>query len=80
MSERPRRPRDPNEMAFQVFQEAIGEASPPEPEREKNTAAVALRKLGGAKGGVAPSAKMTSEERAESASKAAAVRWKQRAT
>ena len=76
MPKRPRRPRDPNELAFQVFQEAIGEAPPPsEPEREKNPAAVALGRLGGVKGGKARAAKMTPEERAESARKAAVARW-----
>lgn len=81
MPKRPRRPRDPNELAFQVFKEAIGEAPPnqPEPEREKNPAAVALGKLGGAKGGKARAAKMTPEERAESARNAAAARWKRTA-
>ncbi len=76
MPKRPRRPRDPNELAFQVFQEAIGEAPPPEPEREKNPAAVALGKLGGARGGRARALKMTAEERAASARKAAQARWK----
>ena len=76
MPKRPRRPRDPNELAFQVFKEAIGEAPPPGPEPEKNPAAVALGKLGGAKGGKARAAKMTPEERAESARKAAQARWK----
>lgn len=77
MPKRPRRPRDPNELAFQVFQEAIGEAPPcePEPEPQKNPAAVALGKLGGKKGGKARAAKMTPEERAESARKAAEARW-----
>ena len=75
MPKRPRRPRDPNELAFQVFQEAIGEAPPCEPEPEKNPAAVALGKLGGAKGGRARAAKMTAEERAASASRAARARW-----
>lgn len=75
MPKRPRRPRDPNELAFQVFQEAIGEAPAPPPEREKNAAAVALGKLGGAKGGHARAVRMTSEERQESARKAARARW-----
>lgn len=78
MPERPRRPRESNELAFQVFQEAIGEAPPPEPKskREKNPAAVALGKLGGKKGGKARAEKMTPEERKESARKAAEARWK----
>jgi hypothetical protein len=76
MPKRPRRPRDPNELAFQVFQEAIGEAPPrPDPDAGKNPAAVALGKLGGAKGGRARAAKMSPEERRESARKAARARW-----
>jgi hypothetical protein len=76
MPKRPRRPRDPNELAHAVFLEAIGEAPPSKAEKEKNPAAVALGKLGGAKGGKARAAGMTAEERAESARKAAEARWK----
>lgn len=79
MPKRPRRPRDPNELAFQVYQEAIGEAPPqPDPDAGKNPAAVALGKLGGAKGGKARAAGMTAEERRESARKAAQARWSKR--
>lgn len=78
MPKRPRRPKDPAQLAYAVYLEAIGEAPPsePEPEREKNPAAVALGKLGGKKGGAARAAKMTPEERAESARKAALARWR----
>jgi hypothetical protein len=76
MPKRPRRPRDPNELAFQVFQEAIGEAPAPVPEREKNPAAVALGKLGGAKGGKARAEGMSAAQRSESARRAAFSRWK----
>lgn len=59
-----------------VFQEAIEEApAQPDPDAMKNPAAVALGKLGGVKGGKARAAKMTPEERRESARKAAWVRW-----
>lgn len=78
MPNRPRRPRDPAQLAYSVYLEAIGEAPPPESkidEREKNPAAVALGKLGGAKGGKARAEKMTPQERAESARKAARARW-----
>jgi len=76
MPKRPRRPRDPFQLAHQVFQEAIGEAPPkPDPDAMKNPAAVALGKLGGAKGGKARAAKMSPEERQESARKAARARW-----
>jgi hypothetical protein len=77
MPKRPRRPRDPFQLAHQVFQEAIGEAPPhPDPDAGKNPAAVALGKLGGAKGGKARAAGMSKEQRAESARKAARARWK----
>jgi hypothetical protein len=42
---------------------------------EKNPAAVELGRRGGLKGGKARAAKMTPEERAESARKAANARW-----
>lgn len=75
MPKRPRRPRDPFQLAHQVFQEAIGGAPRPDPDAGKNPAAVALGKLGGAKGGRARAAKMTPEERRESARRAARARW-----
>lgn len=43
--------------------------------REKNPHAMALGKMGGAKGGKARAAKMTAEERSASAKKAALARW-----
>lgn len=74
----PKRPRDPNELAFQIVQEATGEAPPcePEPEDPIRKLAAELGRRGGLKGGKARAAKMTPEERAESARKAAAARWK----
>lgn len=68
-------PRDPNQLAKMVADMAYGEAEP-EPEKPaKNPAAVALGKLGGAKGGKARAAKLSPEERSEIARKAASVRW-----
>jgi hypothetical protein len=54
-------------------EESAKKAPPPV---EKNPAAVALGKLGGAKGGAARAAKLTKEQRSEIAKKAAAARWK----
>jgi hypothetical protein len=76
---RPRRPRDPFQLAREVIQEVIGEAPVrPDPDAGKNPAAVALGKLGGAKGGRARAARLTPEERRESARKAARARWGKR--
>jgi hypothetical protein len=68
-------PRDPNQLAKAVVDFATGQREPdPEPPA-KNPAAVALGRLGGLAGGKARAAKLTPEERRESASKAARARW-----
>ena len=74
MPERPRkRPADLNRLAASIVDEATGNA--PDPDAGKNPAAVALGRLGGAKGGKARAAKLTAEQRSEIARKAASVRW-----
>jgi hypothetical protein len=70
-----KRPRDVNELAKQLVDEATGEVPAFDPDEGKDPAAVALGRKGGLKGGKARAAKMTPEERAESARKAAAARW-----
>ena len=71
----PRKPKeDFTQVAFRVFKEAIGEATPP-PAEQLPPKAAAGRK-GGLKGGKARAAKLTPEERRESARKAAQARWK----
>ena len=49
--------------------------APPEPPDTRNPSAVALGKLGGAKGGKARAKALTAEQRSEIAKKAAARRW-----
>jgi hypothetical protein len=71
-----KRPRDVNEMARQIVDEATGEAPPLDPDEGKDPAAVALGRRGGLKGGKARAAKMTAKERSEAARKAALARWK----
>jgi hypothetical protein len=72
---KPKRPRDPNLLALSVVAEATGQAPPQEPDL-RNPAAVALGKLGGAKGGKARADKLTAKRRREIANKAAETRWK----
>jgi hypothetical protein len=70
-------PRDFNSHAFQSVA-ILTETAPPPPEStepEKDPAAVALGRKGGLKGGKARAAKMSPEERTESARKAAKARW-----
>ncbi len=68
--------KDVNELAFSIFQQAVGDAPKPDPNAGKNPAAVTLGRLGGLKGGKARAEKLTPEQRQEIARKAARVRWK----
>ena len=72
------RPRDFNQLAYQVMLESTGQAPKlqDEPETPKNPAAVALGRLGGLKGGKARAAKLTSRKRSQLAAKAAKSRWR----
>lgn len=65
--------------AFRVVEQAIGEhmdgTALEDPNEGKNPAAVALGKLGGAKGGKARAAKLSPAKRKAIAKKAAQARW-----
>jgi hypothetical protein len=74
---RPKRPRDINQIAYQIVEEstrggstAAARSGPP-----KNPAAVALGKLGAEKGGKERARKLSAEQRKEIAQKAARARW-----
>jgi hypothetical protein len=71
---KPKRPRDVNQLAKLIVDMSTGNA-PPDPEPVKNLAAVALGKLGGAKGGPARAAALSPAKRKAIAKKAAAKRW-----
>jgi hypothetical protein len=66
-------------VARNVVEQAIGErldGSPlPDPNKGKNPAAVALGRLGGAKGGAARAAALSPRKRSAIAKKAARARW-----
>jgi hypothetical protein len=69
-------PRDPNQLAKMIVDISTGNA-PPEPEQPaKNPAAVALGKLGGAKGGKARAKALSPAKRKAIAKMAAAKRWR----
>ena len=76
-SSKKKRPRDTNQLAASIVQEATGQAEP-EPDDGKNPAAVALGRLGGMKGGKACAEKLSPERRKEIARRAAAARWSKR--
>jgi hypothetical protein len=69
-----KRPRDVNELAAAIVDQATTER-PADRDDGKDPAAVALGRKGGLKGGKARAAKLTPEQRAESARKAAQARW-----
>jgi len=78
MPKRSRKPRDLNALAASIVDQATDEAPAPEPEGEKDPAAVALGRKGGLKGGKARAASMSAEERREAARRAAQARWADR--
>lgn len=71
---KPKRPRDVNQLAKLIVDMSTGNA-PADPESVKNPAAVALGRLGGAKGGPARAIKLTAAQRSEIAKNAAKARW-----
>jgi hypothetical protein len=74
-----KRPRDPNQLAKLIVDIATGQFEDREPtpeETEKNPAAVALAKLGAAKGGKARAVALSPQKRKMIAKKAAEARWK----
>jgi hypothetical protein len=71
-----KRPRDLNQLAARLVDEATGNApATPDPDEGKDPAAVALGRKGGLKGGRARAERLTPEQRSESARKAAQARW-----
>jgi hypothetical protein len=74
-----KRPRDLNQLAARLVDEATGNAPEPvDPDEGKDPAAVALGRRGGLKGGKARAERMTPEQRSEAARKAALARWSER--
>lgn len=68
----PKRPRDPAQLAKQVFDIAIGEAVDTVSPAKRNPP---KQRAGGLKGGKARAAKLSAKSRAAIAQKAAAARW-----
>ena len=71
-----KRPRDGNQLAWQIVQEATGQLPQIiEVPDTRNPAAVALSKLGASKGGQARAAALSPAKRRAIAKKAVAARW-----
>ena len=78
MPKKPKRPRDLNQLAKSLTEQATGQ-TPIQPPPEKNPAAMALGRLGGLKGGKARAEKLSKARRAKIAKQAAVARWKKAA-
>ena len=72
-----KRPRDLNQLAKSIVDEATGQGDAP-PEDTRDPLAVELGRRGGLKGGKARAEKLTPERRSEIARKAATQRWSQK--
>ena len=70
---KPRRPRDPNQLAKLMVDLATGAAMEPEP--KKGTIAAERGRKGGLKGGAARAGALSARRRKQIAKKAAAARW-----
>ena len=71
-----KRPRDPNQLAYQIMLESTGQVPKYTPkEKPKNPHAVALGRLGGLKGGAARAASLGPKKRSQIAARAAKARW-----
>jgi hypothetical protein len=74
-----KRPRDPNQLAYQVMLESTGQTPKFQPEaKPKMPAAVELGRLGGLKGGIARAAILSPRKRSQIAAKAAKARWEKK--
>ena len=86
---RKKRPRDPNQLAYQIMLESTGQVlsstavmdsvDVPVEGPKKNPAAVELGRLGGLKGGAARAAALSPKKRSQIAAKAANARWGKKA-
>lgn len=76
MTTKPKRPRDPNQLAKLIADLATGQVEELKTPDGKNLAAVSLGRRGGLKGGRARAQALDPAERARIAKKAAEARWK----
>lgn len=72
-SSKKKTPKDTNELAAFIVEQAASEVGGPP--KEKNPHAVALGRLGGLKGGRVRAERLTANQRQEIAQKAASARW-----
>lgn len=75
MATRPKRPRDPNQLAKLIVEISTGEAQDLDPNTGKDPTAIERGRLGGIKGGIARAKVLSKHQRQEIAKRAAKKRW-----
>lgn len=78
MATKPKRPRDPNQLARLIVGISTGEIKDLDPNAGKNPSAIERGQKGGNVGGKARAGALSPERRQEIAKKAAEDRWKKR--
>jgi len=78
MATRPKRPRDPNQLAAMIVALSIGDLQDQDPNAGKDPAAVARGRAGGKKGGKSRAKALSKKKRQQIAKKAASARWSPR--
>lgn len=73
---KPKRQRDPNQLAAMIVGISTGEVEDLDPNAGKDPAAIARGKAGGVKGGAARAQSLSVDRRSEIAKKAAQKRWR----
>jgi len=76
MATKPKRPRDPFQLAKLIGDISTGQVKDQPTDESKNPAAVALGRLGGLKGGNARAQSLSKKRRSAIAKAAAEARWK----
>jgi hypothetical protein len=72
---RPKRPRDPNQLAKMITDLTTRTTTEADPDAGKDPAAIARGRVGGLKGGKARAKKLSARKRKASARNAARARW-----
>ena len=75
---KPKRPRDPNQLAKLIVAISTGEVQDADPNAGKSASAIERGRRGGVKGGTARAAALSPRKRRAIAKKAAAARWNDR--
>ena len=75
MTKKVKRPKDPNQLAKSIVDQATSEEQETITPDQAKSIAAQLGRLGGLKGGKARAAKLSAKRRSEIAKKAAKVRW-----